>query len=315
LRNDLLTVVYDLRVLPYTYDIVPFLAIAEGKRKLLSPNSKIRLIVITGRSRRQADWDWNGELSSAAREAEISSRLLRVTLPASQLFPSIQSIDMVNESAISGEIPAFYPESYSFISPKVGVYHKSHYLMNFSRQVDLRALSNDQHALDLAARYLRSAIGSDSPVVFTLRNNIFSFDQSRNSRAELNRELFGLLRRLGFPVAVIPDTSMTALDQLPADVPVLRAPAFDLKLRSAIYEQARFCLFEPTGPMALAWFNANVKFIAYGMAWSRYFSERYHIDRGYKRDENIVSPDNPRQLYLWGDLSPSFLDNWIRDYL
>ncbi len=306
-----INVLYDLRVLPHTYDIVAFLALAEAKRKLVAPDASIRLLLITGASRRPVQWDWGQQVEREEILVEAQSRLSRLILPAARLLPSIRTIELVDELSISGDIPAFYPDGYSFKNPQVGVYHKSHYLMAYSGKVDLRYVVNDSASMSVAERYLEQQTGFKNPVVLTVRNNVFSFDQSRNSRVEVNEGIYSVLRSRGIPFAVVPDTSMIGLAQFPRDIPLLMAPSFDLRLRSAVYEVAKFCLFEPTGPMSLAWFNPRVDFIAYGMAWSGYFSERYHLERGYKRDENIVSPGNSRQVYLWGDLTGEFLNNWI----
>ncbi len=311
-----LNVVYDLRVLPSTFDFPYFLAIADARRRLETSAEVINLWLVTGKSRRPQEWDWTSDLSKSDLSQLINSRLNRIIFPVASLFESVKTINVIDESVVNDlPLAVFHPEGYSFRAPVLGVYHKGWHCLAYASKIDMRTLKNSESSLAQARRYLLAKVGSTAPVILTTRNNVYSHDQTRNSRRDLLRKLIVTLRELGFVVGIVPDTSLTGVLEMEFPEALLVAPSFDVQLRSAIYECAAMCLFEPTGPLVLAQLNKRVKFIAYGIAWSDKFSAEYQLQRGYRRDVNFIAPDSDTQLYLWGDLDIDYLRQWVNQNL
>jgi hypothetical protein len=310
-----LNVVYDLRVLPPTFDFPYFMAVADARRRLETHADAIVLWLVTGASRRPRSYDWNPNLESTEIDDLINLRLTRVIFPLASLIENVVAINIINEKFVRElGFPVFHPFNYNFQNPSLGTYHKSWHCLDYASKVDMRILKNSVTGIAEARRYLAHAIGSETPVILTVRNNVHSFDQTRNSRAGLLREAIFVLRDRGFVVGIIPDTSLRGCAEKEFQEILLTTAAFDVQLRSAIYEQATFCLFEPTGPLVLAHLNKNVKFIAYGMAWSETFSADYQLQRGFQRDSNYIAPECPSQLYLWGDLDMEILRDWAESF-
>lgn len=306
-------VVYDLRVLPSTFDFPYFLAIADARRRLESSADTITLWIVTGESRRPHEWDWNKNLSPNEASKVAQSRLNRVILPAASLFESITVINVIGETAVQDlNFPVFHPMKYDFRFPVLGMYHKGWHCLDYASKIDLRTLKNTELNMRDARRYLSLSLGPGTPAIITTRNNVYSDDQTRNSRHGLLRSIVPALRDMGFAVGIIPDTSLSGEDEAMFPESLLVSAAFDLHLRSAIYECAAICLFEPTGPLVLAQLNRKVNFVAYGIAWSSKFSAEYLTQRGYKRDVNFIAPDCAYQRYLWDDLDLDFLREWVK---
>jgi hypothetical protein len=310
----MLNIVYDLRVMSPSFDFPYFIALADARRREESSEDEFVLWIITGKSKRPASWDWGGALNQVEIEWLANLRLSRVIFPLARLFPNVKKINVIDESSVAAlDIPVFHPIGYSFRDPKIGVYHKGWFLLPYAKRLDLRCLVNRAEAISEARRYLQGELDCDNPVIVTTRNNVVSHDQSRNTRPEVLAELLSYLESGGFTVGLIPDTSLVSAFSMPFRGRVLTAPAFDVSLRSAIYECASFCLFEPTGPLVLAQLNPRAKFVAYGMAWSSTFDASYQQQRGYAPDVNFIAPSDVKQQYLWGSLTRDWLDTWIRE--
>lgn len=312
----MLNVVYDLRVLPPTYDLPYFLAIAEARMRLETQENRYVLWIITGKSRRPRDWDWSLSIPSDQLQSAITQRLNRVIIPTAGLFPSIASINIVDESCIQDPgLPVFHPVSYDYRNPLLGVYHKGWFCLDYADKIDMRFLKNSDQALVEARRYLEHKLGTAEAAIITVRNNTLSHDQSRNSREDVLRQILVFLKNKNISIGLIPDTSLAENPIVLENKDIcLTAPAFDARLRSAIYECCRFSLFEPTGPLVLAQLNKESKFIAYGMAWSSSFDATYQLNRGYARDVNFIAPKDSNQKYLWDSLTVPTLANWIKDF-
>jgi len=307
-------VVYDLRVLPPTFDFPDFLALADARRQLETSAESLSVWIVVGPSRRPKNWDWNDAVSDDEVRERTLSRLNRVIIPCAHLVGSVVSVNVIDSSHLSDlGFPVFHPVNYSFKNPAVGVYHKRWYLLDYAKKIDMRSLRNQRSELESARRYLRISTGSESPAIITYRNNIYSFDQTRNTRLDLLVDLIDSLRRMGFAVGVVPDTSLTGVDASEIRDHLITAPSFDVTLRSAVYECASLCLFEPTGPFVLAQLNPNVRFIVYGMAWSNYFSASYQTERGFEPDVNFIAPGCNFQQYLWSSLDRDFLERWVEE--
>ncbi|MBM4217365.1 MAG: hypothetical protein FJ178_05880 [Gammaproteobacteria bacterium] len=190
----MLNIVYDLRVMPPTFDFPYFVALADARRRIESRERGFALWVVTGESRRPTGWDWADGTRASDIGSLVDYRLSRVIFPLTRLFPSIKKVNIVDEACFSElNIPVFHPTDYSFRDPQLGVYHKGWFLVPYASKVDLRCLANRAESLGEAERYLQKELGCSSPVIITIRNNVLSHDKSRNTRPEVLADLVSYL--------------------------------------------------------------------------------------------------------------------------
>jgi hypothetical protein len=263
-----LLVFYDLQVSPITFDFAWFLVAADLERRRRRLDS-LHVIIVSGRS-----WESGPESQEYLSVVDGPARRQRVfdvLLPLTELMPSIGGVTFVDDRPVAGHLfdtaaGRTFPHGYSpelpFLEapfPKL----VTRAAMAGESVPSLRAPQSARHRID---QWRRRKFGDRPIATITIRD--FDYQPARNSDlAAWSAFAHDLQQVEGMAVVLIPDTHRT-LENLPeafAGLSVFIEPAWNIALRSALYEAGFVNLGVNTGPMALNWLNRSCRYITYKM--------------------------------------------------
>ncbi len=304
--------IYDLRVLPATFDLLGFIVAAWAH--VQERFSQISLVIVT------PDDNWKDrefDFTNVCLTEEIRERVFRLLLPAAQLFPFISSVsvlssDLAKRALNEASVEVAFPQAYSVDQPAMFSYYKGHMLLAAAKYTDVRHLSIPRKALSLAQSLLRQyGLTERNFVALALRHNAVSRDRSRDTPlAWANSAIETLSRRT--KTVVLPDLGQPITSHATAEhIIVLREPQFDIQLRAAIYALAKMVIVGPTGPSSLAYLNRDCAYCYVGLTTGSYFDAAWHRNQGWVENENMFSPGNPTQRWFWEYPNPKEIDRLL----
>ncbi|MEQ8507666.1 MAG: hypothetical protein RIB43_01575 [Rhodospirillaceae bacterium] len=292
-------VVYDLRVLPPTFDFLCFICMADGLRRLSSPPfDGIDLAIIYGESLR------GQEFANVASQADlILHRIHSMLLPMASLLPSIKSISVFDVKSTSASISlgdVSFPKNYSANNPELYKYYKNNHLIKVAEKIDIRALECDDASLNTARRLLKRLSGHENPVVFTLRNNTQSHDRSRDKI----KEYLDIAEKLSveFPIVIVPDTSDVACG-VQTDLPICYEASIDVKIRAAIGQLSKVSFFSNNGASATSALNKKSTYYVADFATGTRFTREWMEKEGWTYNWNPFSQGESHQVYDFDSLT------------
>ena len=163
-----------------------------------------------------------------------------------------------------------------------------------SKRHDLRYIVNSKSEIAKAGQLIKSKCGNENPIVIVERANQQSHDLSRDTSLEYLRKLACLLAKIK-PVIFLPDF-MSGSYMSMENVYTFGQAAYDLRLRSALYELALISIQPPGAGSSLAYLNPKSVYIHNGVASGNYFNEEWCARNGFTKDYNDYSPNNPKQV-------------------
>ena len=295
-------IVYDLRVLPSTFDFAVFCCHAYGlalKAKIKNP--RFTPIIVTGKSQRRKDF------SDTDTEREVSIRVYKLLLPLVHMLPFLEEPLVLSSSCseishkLKGKI--FFPHDYSFANPVLFKYFKNHMFIPIAKKFDIRMLAVDRECFnyvqDLCTHRLRT---SERPIVIAERKNRVTNDPSRDSNYEW---LVQTCRQMSkkYNVVFLPDyMSNTTIDG--DNILTLREFSDDIMMRAALFEYSLLSILPNGAGGALAQLNKNAKYLMAGLTSGNYFNEKYFDRNGYIKDINPFCEGSLNQIWRWKSLEP-----------
>lgn len=306
----MLCLVYDLRVLPASFDFANFVAVAKANSiEIGRENESILPIIILSQSRS------GGYFASVEQYYEIKNRIERILVPLCRLFDFLEFPIVVPDTELElvrylvSKYKIIMPYDYNLDSPVQFKYFKNPMYLEKCRRHDIRFLSNPMEELVRAKGLISEAFGIDDYLCVVERKNSVSHDISRDTSLDyLSSVCFELSKVL--PVIFLPDFNSASHISL-QDVYTLPSAAYSLLLRSAIYEQALVSVQPPGAGSSLAYLNRKTRYIHNGVASGSYFNEDWCTKNGFKRDFNDYSPDNCNQRWFWELLDATSIRNII----
>lgn len=305
-------VVYDLRVLPATFDLLGFIAVAWAQLRIKF--SGMDLVIVA------PDDGWTNrdfDFANVRPLDEVRERIFRLFLPAAQLFPFVVSVSVLSTTLArrflyESSRDVAFPNSYNFEEPAMFAYYKGHMLLAAAKTTDVRYVTVPKKALSLAQSLLNLyGLTERNFVALALRHNAVSRDRTRDTPVDwVNRVVTTLSPR--FKIAVLPDLGQQLVVQgMSASISVLREPQFDIQVRAAIYALAKMAIVGPTGPSSLAYLNKDCSYCYVGLAASDYFDASWHRNQGWIENVNMFSTGNPSQRWYWDYPDPGEINQLL----
>jgi hypothetical protein len=238
-----LIAVYDLSVLPVSFDIAAFLIQADIRRQELDLES-ITLVIKSGNF---------GGLSPRAFLSHGANggnwRVIHVLIPMAQLLPSCQDILFISDEkqllTLRGDRPTFpkditqRADFHSYALAPLNQYAK--------HGTEVRLFTAPGQARIFVEQFLNANHIREPFVCISLRE--YQHQTSRNSNLDLYCKLATLVNKRGIKVVVIRDTNMAMSEPLGWQNAVeCPAASFDIALRLAMYEAAMLNVSVSSGP-------------------------------------------------------------------
>lgn len=309
----MLSLVYDLRVLPATFDLANFIAVARARCIDFGfKDHKIKPIFIIGDAK-------TNYFNENHQEDAIRKRLERILLPLTSLFEFLENPIVIEESDLVlakyliNEFKIIMPKNYNIDNPKRFTYFKNSMYLQKSKRHDLRYIVNSKTELDKTAQLIKSMCGVANPIVIVERFNQHSHDLSRDTSLDYLKDLAYLLAKRK-PVIFVPDFMSRSYMSI-ENVYTFGQAAYDLRIKSALYELASISIQPPGAGSSLAYLNPKSVYIHNGVASGNYFDENWCTKNGFTKDYNDYSPNNPKQVWRWSQLSPLELNKLAQSML
>lgn len=220
--------VYDLRMAPVTFDFSHFLVACECARQLLERDSFSVTILADG-YRKQTERDVN------TPQDEKAHRIYGILLQCTPLFPHLTELIVTTEPTCRDfEYPNQYPSGGTpYSAGQIVEFHKA------GAKVSC-----------IEAPAFAKTLVPDVDITLTLRASRHFPD--RNVNTDDWQALYDHLIKEGYSVLVVPDQEDPRLgseqdEYIPA--------AFDMRLRYALYQKARFNVVSSNGPASLLQFT------------------------------------------------------------
>ena len=242
-KDSSLHVIYDLHVLPATFDIAAFLVRAELRRIELGLDN-INLIIIGG--------NFGGVSARACLNhgsEQGAWRIQNVLIPMSQMLKSCRGVSFIpNKKCLSdltqGE--ATFPHDLS-ARPDFRFYALAPLQKCFESGADIQVLESPMQAKEYARQFLKSHGISKQFITISLRE--YTHQASRNSCIESYQYLAERVINLGLDIVLIRDTNK-ALEQKLNWEGTIECPvaSFNVAIRMALYESAFMNISVSSGP-------------------------------------------------------------------
>ncbi len=294
---DTLYAFYDLEVMPLTYDIASFLALADLERKRLNL-SRLHVIVVPAADphRSLVDRGWRPPESN-------DQRILGILLPVLHLAASCrgQTLCATRAEAASWRFDIathVFPAAYSPSFPVSANFSAIWQPTLSSEEVFplLRAGAVERGAIETA---LQARIGARAAVVISLRES--SFMPLRNSNIEAWIAFADSLDPERFAPVFVRDTDH-AFEHAPPGLArhlTFEAASWNTALRMALYETAYVNLAIMHGPMELCWYNAACRYVAFlPVGTSPQTTPEFLASRGFRPGQSLPFA-RPWQRLAW----------------
>jgi hypothetical protein len=300
-EKNALYLFYDLESCPITFDFAWTLCAAECRRRELGLDA-MHVIFVPA-----ANWEIGSEskhylsiVDGSAREWRFSN----VLVPLCGLLPSVRGYELASTRDMAAMRNALgvshtFPSEYSTTLPDFSSATKM--VLDYAKTgLEVRHL----RACESSKRYIRRWISTKGRgrrlVSVTVRQ--YSYQPYRNSNMEAWKEFARSLDPSSYFVVFIPETD-EALGQLPEDYDgfaVLPEAAFNLRLRTALYEEAWLNLSVNSGPFVTTFLNARTRCIMLKVLGSNSPPEAEALVRRLGFDVGSQFPfSDPTQRVFW----------------
>ena len=266
--DQTLIAVYDLEILPITFDFTWFLIAADLERRRRGM-AQLHVLIVPGQT-----WECGPESAHYLSLIDGPARRQRIfdlLVPLRELLPVPGGITVAGSRCeadllVDAHASRIFPEGFTPALPYVAVPFPR-FVNDAARQgVEIPTFAAPAAGRRWAERWC-AAQGEKRPLVtITLRQS--DYQPSRNSSLDAWATIAAELMDQGFLVAVIPETHRTLDGSKPVidGVPNCIEAAWNIVLRAALYEVAYVNLGVNTGPMALAWMNHKARYVTFKMA-------------------------------------------------
>ncbi|TPV61965.1 hypothetical protein FJ444_01465 [Aestuariibacter sp. GS-14] len=299
-NRSVLTVIYDMRVAPPTFDFLVFLVkcrLVANERKL----ARLKVIIAPG--------DNNGFRANIDffSVSEMNFRVTHLLLPLVKLVDPTADLHLVGNRAEARKLfqsaEFCYPENHNFVNP-VAKHHYFELFRFMDADIEHRIVEPSEICRRQLIEWLSTRdVVRDKLVTITLRES--DAHTGRNSQVEIWREVASRLVNSGYDVVVVRDTAK-ALIPLDWDG-VVECPlaAVDVEMRAALYDLSWLNLAISSGPLALCLLMKQCRYILFGMYNASCTSNTYeHLERiGFAKDCDQIKGGGDGQFICWNDVT------------
>ena len=292
--------IYDLRVLPATFDILNFMCTAYARATLIykSKDIVIQPILVTGQIKQERQADFIGSYSQDI----INERI------ASMLLPSLDLLDFclspIILPSLFGEaikllmkkMNVVYPIEYSLEKPKLYKYYKNFHVIKAASITEIRRLKINRYWKIKAENILNSKGIYGDFILLVERRNADSLQNGRDSDIKYVSRVGNHLSKK-FKVVLLRDLGSEKYDNLDRIIQI--SPIESLPCRAALMEKALLCILPNGGISTLSHLNQNVRYIMYELISKNSFTEDWYLKNGFQPGTNPFSPKTKTQRWFW----------------
>ncbi len=262
-RKDALYAFYDLEVMSASFDIIPFLILAE-KVRLSRGLESLHVIIVPGSKQGFAKgyFEYYQRMTpdkEKIRFAYLEWRVRNILVPCCWLMPSCQQMTVCTSRKEAGEIESLlaehiFPDRYLVdvpVNPNKNIFQMGVTPDNPT----IPSLSATRTACDFVSEWIDKNCRGKKVVTITLREASYEIDRNSNIQ-DWVKFARSLDRDIYVPV-IIRDTEK-AFQPVPeemAGLTIFYEASWNLEIRAALYQLSYLNLFSSGGPMSLAWFN------------------------------------------------------------
>lgn len=295
-----LTVVYDMRIAPPTYDFAVFLVKSllvarqrglHGLHVLIAPGDR-------GGFRENIDF---------FSHAEMAFRVTHLLLPLIKLVDPSASFSLCTSRKQARDLylqaPCRFPELHNFVKP-VARHFYSEFFELIEQNIEHRILQASEICRERIQEWKTElGVSADKLITLTLRES--SAHHDRNSELAVWRKVAEALSKRGYTVAVIRDTSKALLNLGWSDVVEFPVAALDVEMRTALYEAAWLNLGVCNGPAVLCFLMPQCRYLYFGMYNASCTSNTYeHLEKvGIVKGKDQIAGAGIGQYICWDDIT------------
>jgi tetratricopeptide (TPR) repeat protein len=293
-----LTAVFDLNVVPPTYDVIPFLIAAEIHRLQLGCDS-MRFVVVPAESSENT-------LGISSVE-NIAWRIRQIIIPATSLMPSCKSLTVFDSRKhAESELQKFkievYPENYTVAAPTAGFSVAEIEAMTYY-DIEIPTIQASEQALVYIKNWIKEFSKGRKPISVTLREADNAV--AKNSNISAWAKFLNSLDQTKFFPFIIRDTDRVfeKKNKLMENFEYFSLGAVNIELRAAIYEVCYLNLIGSSGPTQLCMFDRTVRYLVFNIGvpgWSDTKPEAYRNNYGIELGHQLRI-SNPYQRIVWGN--------------
>lgn len=283
-----LSVIYDLKRSPITFDFVTFLAIADCYRQF-HRYDRIHLTILVDGFRTLSDRDL---------QISVEEKLWRVNgilLQCASICPSVKELTVTDEEAGKEyHFPPGYPHASTPYLPL--------FLWPFRKDTKpSECFKSPPFAHDLVPQ---------ADVTLTVRSS--KYFRERNVDLSDWMKFHGYLRDKGYKVAVIPDQEDAETYSFDWHGDVYAPAAFDMRLRLAAYEAAKMNVGSAHGPFSVL-FYTHAPYLMFDHLRNNVNTASWH-EKGYGFPVGGQHAwSNADQIITWEDSTVDNLIRWFRE--
>jgi hypothetical protein len=318
--RDRLLAICDFIAIPYSFDILVFLAIAEKRRQALGL-SKLDVAFVG----HDSDPGIDGHTAHPDLRMKYRTLANNIGIQAARLFPSIGSILMFDNRPLFYDylgsvaervqiFPDYYDVKQPIYQPEYGSVSQFAfvYMTGEGDPAGLFALTPPADDVEFARRWLRANVEGKIPVTLTLRNA--GFDRAKNSSIDIWSAALARFADGPFKFILIPDYSDAfAPSALSGDhIVSCDMAALSLTFRAALYQSVSFNLFVNNGPMSLGYLSQDVNFLAFDLVHETNSARLDDLERvsGLRYGENFWGA-TPFQRVIWEPTSVDVVEREV----
>ena len=253
---------YDLAKSPTTFDIVPFLLLADWERREKKLNA-LQIIIVPGSNEGFRSFE-----NSSYNIENQRWRLRNILFSCCSLFEktSVMICSHRNQavSIFKNCARNIFPSDYSVAFP-VERYMTIHLVNTFTSYDEFYGCRANPQALDYISKWISIKTNGKKPISISLRES--QYEINRNSNIEAWSAFAARLNLQKYFPIIIRDVE-AALSPIPEslkNICIFAEIPWNIELRAALYELCYINMFVNNGPAALAFANKKARMLDFKM--------------------------------------------------
>jgi len=262
-KKDTLYAFYDLEVMSASFDIIPFLILAEKCR--MSQGLKAMHIVIVPGSQQgfaKGYFEYYKNMTpdkEKIRFAYLEWRVRNILVPCCWLMPSCKQLTVCSSRSDAKDIENLlaehiFPDHY-LVNVPVNP-NKNIYQMGVTPDYPhIPSLSATQTGCDFVLNWMNTHCKGKKVVTITLRETSYEIDRNSNTKDWIR--FARTIDQDNYLPVIIRDTEV-AFQFIPEEMTgltIFYEASWNMEIRAALYQMSYLNLFSSGGPMILSWFN------------------------------------------------------------
>jgi len=306
-ESNVLYAFYDLQVSPATFDIIPFLVLAEQER-IMCGCDFLHVVIVPG----PEDGFREGTIEKYQRSGFknigadfLESRLRNILIPCCWLIPSCKQITVTGSRS---EAHSLQVNRAKYIFPKDATirfperYYSPKHVIDSMKVFPLPSIQATPLAIKYVRNWIKTKAGDRKVICITLRESSNSPDRNSSLR-DWGKFSRNLDNNKYFPV-ILRDTEK-AFDPVPYElngITLFNEATFNIEIRVAFYELSYLNMCINNGPSGLLEMHKNTRYI-----YLKVVTPSVHVcSEEWFRSNGIIPGESlpwatPFQKYVWED--------------